>query len=157
MSGSPIRRAALAVPALLVVTVLTGCSDGDSPSDAVRKAASAAERATEAWSSATAEAGRRFDEIKGGVDAKDAVRLGTPATGGDGRTTVEVTVRNDSDSAKTFAVQVDFTDKDGGNHLDTVVVTVPDVPAGGSKKATARSNRDLSGEIGAEVGRAVRY
>ncbi|CAL9505641.1 FxLYD domain-containing protein [Streptomyces sp. enrichment culture] len=156
MSGSPLRRAALAVPALLLVTVLTGCSDGDSPSDAVRKAASAAGRATEAWSSATAEAGRRFDEIKGGVDAKDAVKLGTPSAGGDGRATVEVTVRNDSDSAKTFAVQVDFTDK-GGNRLDAVVVTVPDVPAGGSGKGTARSNRDLGGEIGAEVGRAVRY
>jgi hypothetical protein len=160
MSGSPSRWAALAALALLAGTALTGCGDGDSPSDTVSKAASAVEsaasRATEAWASATAAAERKFDEIKGGVDAKNAVTLGAPATGGDGRTTVEVTVKNDADETKSFAVQVDFTDKDG-TFLDAVVVTVSDVPAGESEKATARSNRDLGGGTSAEVRRAVRY
>ncbi|WP_158693174.1 hypothetical protein [Streptomyces viridochromogenes] len=31
------------------------------------------------------------------------------------------------------------------------------VPAGGTAKATARSTRDLGGEVRAEVARAVRY
>ena len=148
--------ALLAALALTGLTGLTGCSDDDSPSSVASKVASAASRAGDAVSSATAEAGRRFDDIKNGVDAGDDVRLGTPATASDGRTTVEVTVANRAGSAKSFAVQVDFTDA-GGKLLDTVVVTVRDVPAGGSGKGTAHSTRDLSGDVRAKVSRAVRY
>ncbi|MET7692992.1 hypothetical protein ABZT06_34390 [Streptomyces sp. NPDC005483] len=140
----------------LALTGLSACSDDDSPSSVASKAASAASRAGEAVSSATAEAGRRFDDIKNGVDAKDDVRLGTPATASDGRTTVGVTAANSADSAKSFAVQVDFTDG-SGKLLDAVVVTVRDVPAGGSGKGTARSTHALSGDVRAKVSRAVRY
>ena len=140
----------------LALTGLTACSDDDSPSSVASKVASAASRAGEAVSSATAEAGRRFDDIKSGVDARDDVRLGTAATASDGRTTVEVTATNSADSAKSFTVEVDFTDRDG-KLLDAVVLTVSDVPAGGTGKGTARSTHDLSGDVRAKVPRAVRH
>jgi hypothetical protein len=148
--------AALALTGLTGLTGLTACSDDDSPSSVASKVASAASRAGDAVASATAEAGRRFDGIKNGVDAEDDVRLGTPATASDGRTTVEVTAANSEGSAKSFAVQVDFTGG-AGKLLDAVVVTVPDVPAGGTGKGTARSTHDLSGDVKAKVSRAVRY
>ncbi|MFJ4691018.1 hypothetical protein [Streptomyces sp. NPDC088766] len=156
--------------ALLGLTALTGCSDEDSPSGVASRAASAAEsardqataaasslasRAAEAFASATAEAGRKLDGIKGGTEVKNDVEAGAPKTDGD-RTTAEVTATNTDDTTRSFSVQVDFTDQDG-KWLDTVVVTVPDVPAGKSGTATARSNRRLSGEVKARVARAVRY
>ena len=165
-----LARLALAGLTLAALAGLTGCSGDDSPSSTVSKAESAARSAgreataaasslasqgSSALASATAEVGRRLDDIKGGVDAKGSVEPGAPAADGD-RTKVEVTARNSTDSAKSFAVQVDFTDQ-GGNLLDTVVVTVSDVPAGASGKATARSNRQLTGEVRAKVARAVRY
>ncbi|MER6494268.1 hypothetical protein [Streptomyces griseorubiginosus] len=153
---TPALLAALALTGLTGLTGLTACSDGDSPSSVASKVASAASRAGDAVSSATAEAGRRFDDIKNGVDAKDDVRLAAPTTAADGRTTVEVTATNRADSAKSFAVQVDFTGQDG-KLLDVVVVTVSDVPAGGTGKATARSTHALSGKATAKVSRAVRY
>ncbi|MET9455012.1 FxLYD domain-containing protein [Streptomyces canus] len=140
----------------LALTGLTACSDEDSPSSVASKVASAASRAGEAVSSATAEAGRRFDDIKNGADARDDVRLGAPATASDGRTTVEVTATNSADSAKSFTVEVDFTDKNG-KLLDAVVLTVSDVPAGGTGKGTARSTHDLTGDVRAKVPRAVRH
>jgi hypothetical protein len=151
--------ALLTTLALTGLTGLTACSDDDSPSSVASKVASAASRAGDVVASATAEAGKRFDGIKNGVDAKDDVRLGSPAAASDGRTTVGVTAANSADSAKSFVVQVDFTDGTG-KLLDAVVVTVPDVPAGGSGKATARSTHDLPGNVGdarAKVSRAVRY
>ncbi|MCX4737857.1 hypothetical protein [Streptomyces antibioticus] len=156
----------LSAAAVCCATALTGCSDDDTPSSvssAASQAASAAESlgreaasaASSAFASATAEAGRKLDEIQDGVDVKSDVKLGTPGTDG-GRATVEVTATNTADSMKSFAVQVDFTDS-SGNRLDAVVVTVSDVAAGADGTATARSNRDLSGEVKAEVARAVRY
>ncbi|MEY9992867.1 hypothetical protein ABIE67_004899 [Streptomyces sp. V4I8] len=128
---------------------LTSCSDEDTPS-------SVASRAASAFASATAEAGRKLDDIKGGVDAKDAVRLGSPTTDSDGRTTAEVTVENTTDSTKSFAVQVNFRNENG-DLLDAAVVTVSDVAAGRTGKGTARSTHDLSGTVKAEVARALRY
>ncbi|MFI1029490.1 FxLYD domain-containing protein [Streptomyces sp. NPDC020951] len=171
----------LAATALCCTASLTGCSDENTPSSvssAASKAASAAESAarsvageataaasslasslassaSDAYASATAEVGRELDEIKGGTDVKDDVKLGTPAADGD-RSTVEVTVTNSADSTKSFAVQVDFEDA-SGNRLDAVLVTVSDVAAGKTGKATARSNRTLSGEVKTEVAKAVRY
>ncbi|GEC07630.1 hypothetical protein SSP24_52850 [Streptomyces spinoverrucosus] len=113
-------------------------------------------RASDLWASATAEAERRFDEIRAGVDVNKDVTLGDPVSGRDGRTTVEVRVRNTADSTKSFAVQVNFTDPDG-DFRDAVVLTVADVPAGETGTGTARSTHELSGEVRAEVGRAVRY
>ncbi|MET9990049.1 FxLYD domain-containing protein [Streptomyces mutabilis] len=166
MAGHRVFSAVGAV--VLAGAVLAGCSDGggdgDAPSDAGSAAASRAASAAsslasegaDAVASATAEAGRWLEGIREGADVKADVRLGEPKTEADGRTTVEVTVRNTADSTKSFAVQVDLTDA-GGGLRDTVVVTVPDVPAGESARATARSSHDLSGEVRAAVARAVRY
>ncbi|MFE9602907.1 hypothetical protein [Streptomyces hokutonensis] len=158
--GGTAPTAVVVAVTLTVLTGLTGCSDDSSPSSVASKAASAVasigSQATAAIASATAEAGRRLDEVKNGVDAKDAVKLGTPTTDSAGRSTVEVTADNKAGSAKSFAVQVEFKDT-GGNLLDTVVVTVSDVPAGKSGTGTARSNRKLSGDVRAETGTALRY
>lgn len=139
---------------------LTGCSDDSTPASVASKAASAVAsvgaQATGAIASATAEAGRKLDDVKNGVDAKDAVHLATPTTDSAGRSTVEVTADNTAGSAKSFAVQVEFKDE-GGNLLDTVVVTVSHVPSHKSATATARSNRKLSGGVKADVGTALRY
>ncbi|MEV8088956.1 FxLYD domain-containing protein [Streptomyces nigra] len=143
------RTAVLLTAGALTVATLTSCSDGDTPASVASKAASA-------YASATAEAGRALDEIKGGVNAKDAVRVGGVRTNADGRAEAEISAENTTDSKKSFAVQVDFKDGDG-NLLDAAVVTVSDVAAGATGKATARSTRDLSGQVRAEVARAVRY
>ncbi|MFE1024620.1 FxLYD domain-containing protein [Streptomyces sp. NPDC058818] len=166
MAGHRVRTAVGA--AVLAGAVLTGCSDGggggDAPSDAgsaaASRAASAASSLTsqgaDAVASATAEAGRWLEDIREGADVEGDVKLGRPRTDADGRTTVEVTVRNTADSTKSFAVQVNYTDP-GGALLDTAVVTVPDVPAGKTARATARSSHDLSADVRAAVARAVRY
>ncbi|MFI6034121.1 hypothetical protein ACIBBD_08125 [Streptomyces sp. NPDC051315] len=151
-------RAALTATACALP--LCACSDETDPSSVASRAASAAEsvgdRAASAFASASAEAGRRLDSIKGGVDAKADVRLGTPSTDADGRTTVDVTATNPDDSAKSFTVQVDFKDPDG-TWRDTVLVTVPDVPPKASRTSTARSTHKLPKGTQAEVPRAVRH
>lgn len=162
MKGHWTRGAAAAV---LAVVAAAGCSDhSGSPSGTVSKAASAASsaaaslasRGADALASASAEARRKLDEAKGGVSAKDDVTLGAVATGSDGKAAVKVTAKNTAGSAKSFAVQVNFTDK-SGNLLDVTVVTVKDVAAGASGEGTARSNRGLNGEVRAAVGTALRY
>lgn len=155
------RGATVAVLAAVFAAGANGCSDdGGSASGAASKAASAAasvgSRAAESLASATAEARRRLDSVRHGVAAKGDVALGTAGTDGSGHGTVGVTADNTTDRKKSFAVQVDFRDS-GGDLLDVVVVTVPDVPAGRTGTATARSNRELSGPVKAEVGNAVRY
>ncbi|MFF5844189.1 hypothetical protein ACIP4T_26075 [Streptomyces massasporeus] len=146
--------------ALALSAVLTGCSGDDTPADTASKAESAvgsiASGASEAIESATAEAGRRLDDIQDGIDVKGDVRIGTPVTGSDGRVRAEVTVRNSDDSTRSFAVQVDFKSS-GGDLVDTVIVTVEHVQAGESATATARSTHDLSGDVRTDVARAVRY
>ncbi|MFE5186795.1 FxLYD domain-containing protein [Streptomyces sp. NPDC056628] len=143
------RSAVLLTAAALTAVTLTSCSDDGTPSSVASKAASAV-------ASATAEAGRALDEIKGGVNAKDAVRVGGTTKDPDGRAKAEITVKNTTGSTKSFAVQVDFKDEDG-KLVDAAVVTVSDVAAGATGKGTARSTRDLSGQVRAEVARAVRY
>ncbi|MEU7427517.1 hypothetical protein [Streptomyces sp. NPDC040750] len=164
MAGHWTRGAAGAVLALVVGVAAVGCSDSGSPSDTAGKAASEAASAasslasqgTDALDSARAEAKRRLAEVKGGVDAKDDVTLGAATLGGDGKVEAEVSARNTAESAKSFAVRVDFRDK-GGNLLDVVVVTLKDVPAGASRNGTARGNRKLTGAVRATVGTALRY
>ncbi|MFJ3335369.1 hypothetical protein [Streptomyces sp. NPDC086766] len=161
MAGHPARWTTGAALAAAVAMGLTGCSDNTgSPSESVSKAASAASslasQANDALASATAEAGHRLDEAKGGVDARSSVKLGAPTTDSAGRTTVPMTVTNSADSTKSFAVQVNYKDS-GGNLLDTVVVTLHDVPSGKSANGTARSTHKLSGQVKAEVGTALRY
>ncbi|GAA2539791.1 MULTISPECIES: FxLYD domain-containing protein [Streptomyces] len=147
--------AATALAVALPVLGVAGCTD-EEPEPAEPPASSLASRATEVWESATAEAGRRFEDLVRGFDAEEDVGLGSPSVAPDGRGTVEVTVRNTDDSTRTFLVQVDFTDPDGGL-LDVVLVTVDDVPPGESAKATARSTHDLPGDARPAVERAVRY
>ncbi|MGW7204225.1 hypothetical protein [Streptomyces sp. NPDC054837] len=147
--------AVVAAAALTALTALTGCSDDDTPSSVASRAASVASQGADTFASATAEVGERFDDVRNGVDVKGDVRLGTVTASG-GRAEAEVRAANTGGSQKSFLVQVNFTDGDG-NLLDAVAVTVSDVPAGKSGKATARSNRDLSGAVKAEVDRAVRY
>lgn len=160
IQASGVRRAGPgAVAGVLLLALgacLAGCSNGTTPSDVASAASSLASEAGDSLASATAEAGRRFDEFKNGLDAKDEVKLGDRVTiDSAGRATVKVTATNPTSAAKTYAVQVDFRDK-GGNLLDTVVVTLNDVPAGAAKDATARSTRTLSGDVTADVARAVR-
>jgi len=167
MGGHRAHRAAAVT--VLAAAVLAGCSDGgdggggtptDSASAAVSRAASAASslasEGSEALASATAEAGRWLEDITSGADVKADVKAGAPGTDSGGRTTAAITVRNTAKDTKSFAVQVNFTDA-GNTLLDTVVVTVDDVPAGRSGSATARSSHDLSGDVRAVVARAVRY
>ncbi|MET9893786.1 hypothetical protein ABZZ47_26955 [Streptomyces sp. NPDC006465] len=165
-------RLILAVAAVAALAAqLTACSDDSSPSDTASKAASAASKAASAVSqaasaateagdalaSATAEAGKKFDEFKNGADAKGEVKLdGDASPDSDGRVSVKVTVTNPTSSAKSYVVQVDFRDQ-SGNLLDTTVVTVNGVAGGASKDATARSNRSLTGDVKTAVARAVRY
>ncbi|MFB7995670.1 hypothetical protein ACFC4G_22960 [Streptomyces sp. NPDC056002] len=156
MSGRGIRGAAAGLFVAAVLLVAAGCSDdGTSPSNAVSKAASAASRGGEVVASATAKAQDELDRIKGGVNAKGDIALGDVTKEGD-RLTVPVTATNKSGSQASYAVQIDFRDS-SGNLLDMVVVTVDDVDNGKSKKATARTNRDLTGDVKADVGRALRH
>lgn len=161
MTRTRIRGACGALLTVAVLAAAAGCSDSDGKvSDGVSKAASAAasvqSQAADAVDSATAAARKQLDEVKDGVDAKDAVTLGSVSTDGDGLSAVTVTARNADGSAKSFAVQVDYKDA-SGNLLDTVVVTVSDVPAGQSEDATARSTHKLSGEVHTTVAAALRH
>ncbi|ATL29200.1 hypothetical protein [Streptomyces formicae] len=157
MAGNGSRGRTRGITAAVIAGALalgaTACSDGESPSDAASKAASAV-------ASATARAGEKIGEIKGGIDARGDVRLGEPSTDGDGRSTVRVTAENTTDASKTFAVQVSFKNPDG-KLLDTVVVTLADVPAGESDDGTARSTHKLDGadkgDVKANVTTALRY
>jgi predicted small secreted protein len=147
------RTALLTAAVLAAALAVSACSgNGKTPSSV----SSAASSAASAFASATAEAGRKFAEVKGGVDARKSVTLGKPMTGADGRTAVEVTAENTTDATKSFAVQIDFSDANG-NRLDTAVITVSDVAAGGTGKATAHSNRKLNGQVKTKVARALRY
>ncbi|MBJ6999687.1 hypothetical protein ACFYMX_32575 [Streptomyces griseofuscus] len=163
MAGLGGRGAAGAALALVMVSA-AGCGNGSQHSptpaeqaaSAASAAASLAARGGDALASASAEAGRRLDEAKGGLNAKDQVSLGAVTLDGDGRATTTVTARNTASAAKSFAVQVNFTDG-GGNLLDVVVLMVKDVAAHGSGHGTARGNRRLHGEVRANVGTALRY
>ncbi|MFF9373967.1 hypothetical protein ACF1BB_05395 [Streptomyces griseoluteus] len=160
MAGSGTRRAAgTALMAALAVAV-TGCSDGNSPSGQASKAASAASslasRASGTVASATAEARRKLDQVKGGVDAKKDVSVGKVTTGKGNVPTAEVSAKNTAGEKKSFTVQVNFRDAKG-DLQDTVIVNIDDVAAGATGRATARSHRELSGDIRADVGTALRH
>ncbi|MFF8401409.1 hypothetical protein ACF1AB_20120 [Streptomyces sp. NPDC014846] len=168
MTGNWTRGAAGTALALAVTVGAAGCSDNSgTPSTGSSKAASAASKAasaasslasqgTDALASATAEAKRKLDEAKGGVKAKDDVSLGSATIGGDGKATVKVTAKNTANAAKSFAVQVNFTDT-SGNLLDVTVVKISDVAPGASGDGTATSNRKLTGQVKADVATALRY
>ncbi|MEV4616125.1 hypothetical protein AB0K43_26550 [Kitasatospora sp. NPDC049258] len=155
---------------------LVGCSSGSSPSPAVSSvlqsglsaAASAAgslassatsgaaSAAASAASSAAAAASSALASVKGGLDAKSDISLGGVTSASDGHLQVPLTVTNGGSQAYKYTIQVNFNDQ-SGNLLDVVVLTVPDVAAGGTAQATATSNRTLSGNVTAEVASALRY
>ncbi|WP_030770735.1 hypothetical protein [Streptomyces sp. NRRL F-2664] len=161
-------RGAAGVVLAAVALGTAGCSGGDGdPSGAVSSAASAVKSAGEAVSSAASEAAKsaesaaavakdKLADVKNGVDAKGQVTLGAVAADADGYTTVPVKVANTDEAAKSFAVQVEFKDE-SGNVVDTVVVTVSDVPGKGTGQGTARSTHKLSGTVSAQTATALRY
>ncbi|MEU6661420.1 hypothetical protein [Streptomyces sp. NPDC046821] len=160
MSVRGVRGAAAGLLVAILVLAGAGCSNNNtSPSNEASQAASAASsvasRAGEVIASATAKAQQELDRIKGGVNAKGDIALGSVTNDG-GRKSVPVTATNHSGSQASYAVQIDFRDP-GGNLLDVVVVTIDNVGNGKSGKGTARSNRDLSGDVTADVARAVRH
>ncbi|MFF9566104.1 FxLYD domain-containing protein [Streptomyces sp. NPDC014685] len=161
MTRNAVRGPAAVLLTAVVVSTAAACSDdggsaSDTASRAASAAASAASRGADVVASATAAAGEKLKGFKNGVNAKGDVKVGSPVTDGDGRATAKVTVTNGTDSAKSYAVQINFRDAEGGL-VDTVVVTVADLAPKASKDATARSNRKLSGDIEAEVGTALRH
>ncbi|MER7754312.1 FxLYD domain-containing protein [Kitasatospora sp. NPDC097643] len=182
----PARRqhrlaAGVLAAAVAGATALAGCSSGSTPSSvassaaaAVSKGASAAASVASALASAAGGIGSAISSaeaqasaavsaassavagIKGGLDAKGDVTAGAVTTGSDGKAQVELTVTNHAQQSYRYVIQVNFTDG-SGKVLDATAVTVPDVAAGQSAQATARSNRDLTGTVKAEVANAVRY
>lgn len=163
--------ALLGTAVLLGGGALAGCSSDGTPASTVSSAAAAVQsKASElasaaggaasavasAVASAEAAASSAVANVKGGLDAASDVKLGDPAAASEGRMEVPVTVTNSGSQGYRYTVQVDFEDA-SGNRLDTVVVNVPEVAAGASAQATARSNRSLSGDVKASVARALRY
>ncbi|MFJ8668046.1 hypothetical protein [Streptomyces sp. NPDC093600] len=135
-------RAIVTVTALLALSS-TACTEEDRA------------KVGDAVSSATAAAASRMAEITDGVNADADVKAGPVRTEGD-RTVADVTATNPGDGNADYTVMVNFRD-DGGGLLDSVVVNIDGVAPGASKKATARSNRSLSGATKAEIGQALRH
>ncbi|MFI6155826.1 FxLYD domain-containing protein [Kitasatospora sp. NPDC051170] len=183
---APVLRRRRAVAGVLAAAVLgaaalAGCSSGKTASSTassaigeIEKGVSAAASAASALASAAGGAGAlissaqaeasaavsaassAIEGIKGGLDAKGDVALGAVTTGSDGKAQAALTVTNHGQQSYRYVIQVNFTDE-SGKVLDAAAVTVNDVAAGQSAQATARSNRDLSGTVKAEVANAVRY
>ncbi|MEV4559801.1 hypothetical protein AB0K51_22775 [Kitasatospora sp. NPDC049285] len=171
------RAAATGAAAVLLGgAAVTGCSSDGSPSPAVSSVLQSAQSAigsaansaasglasaassalTGAASSALAGASSALAGVKGGLDAKTDVTLGSPATDSDGKVTVPVTVVNHGTQPGKYTIQVNFDDA-SGNLLDAAVVTVPETAVGATAQATARSNRTLTGTVTPVVANAVRY
>ncbi|MFE6869789.1 FxLYD domain-containing protein [Kitasatospora sp. NPDC057692] len=111
--------------------------------------------AASAVASAEAKASSAIAGIKGGLDAKGDIAVGSVSIVND-KAEATLTVTNHGQQAGRYVIQVNFTD-DSGNVLDVTAVTVPDLAAGQSTEAKAQSNRDLSGSVKAVVANAVRY
>ncbi|MER5738247.1 MULTISPECIES: hypothetical protein [unclassified Streptomyces] len=142
-----LRRTAGAVLLALAATgAATGC-------DAAKEAAG--DLVSSATAAVASAAQQKMDEIKDGANATDEVTAGAASADGD-RTVATVTAANPEASPADYTVMVVFRD-DGGNLLDTVVLTIDSVPAGASKSGTARSNRTLEGGTTAEIARALRH
>ena len=161
-TGRRLRTAAAVGTALLLGAALSGCGSGSggsvsSAASAVQSAASGVvSQGAAALASASAAASSALARVKDGLDAKNHVKLGGTTTDPDGRTSVEVSVTNTDSSTRDFVITVNFRDS-GGNTLDTSVLTIKGVAAGGSGKGTAHSNRTLQGTVTAGVGAALRY
>jgi len=156
------RQGAVGAALALTTVVTAGCAPGlpgsAGPTGPVASAAAsrAARDAGDAFAGAGAEAERGIAAARGGVDTRNEVRLGAVTLGGDGRATTRVTARNTAGSAKSFAVQVDFTDR-AGNLLDVAVVLIGNVAPRATGQGTAHGNHPLHGEVRAVVGTTLRY
>ncbi|MDX3236551.1 hypothetical protein PV392_12835 [Streptomyces sp. ME03-5709C] len=158
----PHRVRAVCTAVVLSVGALTAsaCSDNQgTPGAKASKAASAASslvsEGAEAVASATAAAQSQLAKIKNGVNAKDDVTLGPVTTEG-GKAVAKVTATNSADKQATYTIEVTFRDANG-NLLDAVVVDIADVAPRKSGEATARSHRDLTGTVQAQVDVALRH
>jgi hypothetical protein len=141
-------RAGLSVFALAVLSTAAGCGSNSSVPGA-SAVSSAASKASSAASSELA-------KVKGGADATADITAGPVTTGSDGKAVSELTVTNPTSDAHDYTVSVTFDDANG-KLQDATVLTVSTVPANGSSKATAKSNRDLSGPLTAKVTIALRH
>ncbi|WP_431945267.1 hypothetical protein [Actinacidiphila sp. bgisy167] len=155
-----VRAGCAAVVLSATALAASACSDGDTtPAEKASKAASAASslvsEGAEAVASATAAAQSQLAKIKNGVNAKGDVALG-PVTKDGGKAATKVTATNSSDKQATYTVEVTFRDG-SGNLLDAVVVNVADVAPQKSGEVTARSHRDLTGTVKAQVDAALRH
>ncbi|MEV4928101.1 hypothetical protein [Streptomyces roseoverticillatus] len=65
-------------------------------------------------------------------------------------------VVNHDSKARRYTLLIKFKDQ-SGNLVDVITVDVLEVAAGGTANVTARSNRNLTGTVTAEVSKAVRY
>ncbi|NEA59529.1 hypothetical protein G3I60_36555 [Streptomyces sp. SID13666] len=162
------RCAAAALAVMLGWAGLTGCSS-DSPASAPASSAASAVRsgassaasaassaAASAAASAQAAASSALENVKGGLDAKADVTLGPLTTGSDGRTDVPVKVTNHDAKSRRYTGLVNFKNQ-SGTVVDVSALNVPEVAAGATADATARSNRTLTGTVTAEVLSALRY
>ncbi|WP_405389922.1 hypothetical protein OG596_19760 [Streptomyces sp. NBC_01102] len=166
------RCSTASVTVTLGLAALAGCSSDEPSSPAASSAASAvksgvSERASAASSaaasvaasavaSAEAEADAALAKVKGGLDATADVALGSVATASNGPAEVPVNVTNNDAKPRRYTIVVDFKDQ-SGNALDVVTLEIPEVAAAGKASATARSHRDLTGTVTAEVRNALRY
>ncbi|MFJ5923915.1 FxLYD domain-containing protein [Kitasatospora sp. NPDC092948] len=160
-----VRVAAVWLAAALAGSALAGCSSSGKPAGAASSAvASAVESATgqvgsaasSAGESAKAAASSALASVKGGLDVKGDVTLGSATTESDGKLSVPVTVTNHGSQPGKYTIQVNFDDA-SGNLLDATVVNVPEVAAGATAQATAHSNRSLNSPVTPVVANALRY
>lgn len=181
----PATRRLTAVAAILGAAALAaGCGSGSSgssgasgspsPTDAQGQVSSALSQAGQSASSAlsslgsqaggavssavsqaSASASSALAQVKGGIDATADVQVGAVTTDSDGRATAQLTVQNPTSDQHDYTISVSFKNS-GGTLQDIAAVSVDAVPAGGTKTATARSNRSLSG-VTAEVSIALRH
>ncbi|MGW6534313.1 hypothetical protein ACWGBV_11690 [Streptomyces sp. NPDC055051] len=148
--GRPRGRRPATAAVLLLALAATGATTG---CDAAKE--TAGDIVSSATAAVASAAQRKMDEIKDGVNASGDVTAGPTSVDGD-RTVATITATNPKDGTADYTVMVVFRD-DGGNLLDTVVLTIDRVAAGASKSGTARSNRTLGGATTAEIVQALRH
>ncbi|MFB7663309.1 hypothetical protein ACFC1R_05070 [Kitasatospora sp. NPDC056138] len=171
------RRTAVVVAAVLCAGAgVAGCSSSSRPVGSPASSAAAAAQsalasgasqlasaagglasaAASAIASARAAASSALAGVKGGLDAREDVTIGEVVTGSDDRTDAPLTITNHQSTPGRYTIEVDFKDQ-SGKLLDAVVVSVPELAPGATTDAAARSHRELSGPVTAEVGAALRY
>ncbi|MEU8827738.1 hypothetical protein [Streptomyces sp. NPDC048636] len=150
MSGRRTRTICAVSLMAALAPALAGCSDeSGTPSSAVS-------RASAAVASSTASAKAQLDKIKGGSKATRDVTAGPVSFNGQGRAVARLTVTNSAKRTASYTILVNFRDAHK-DLVDAVVVNVRSVAPRTPVKATARSHRELSGKVTAQIGTAVRY